>query len=740
MVGAQSTEAMFGGFQGAMLRSCFRVPGAADERGSDPAAGRAIVTPTTSGWGTEMKAKTMAGGPAIRISRLIKPATESELSLWGFQSFAAWGACVGAIAAGILAYLILNATKLDLGANLAQDFPVVESGFSDTAAVKRAEKIFYVLFYVFGIASAFAALRLRRFFEGRSLILFAVSALAIVLALEAFLQAAFQQKPEMIALALSVAAIFIPFVTRIRAQISIKGAPALQSIKLFEFGWIDAVLITALLALTLPASVQRLAGMAAANAHAVSYLVGPALYQFTDGLVPGRDFLSFYGYGPSYLFGQLLRADTNVLYLRYIGFVAACLAIYHLSAYWVLRDFFQSRALPFLLAVTFLVVCQFGDGEALSAPSALAIRYMFVFIASGILAHYLAQPSGRLLVAMSAVCAGSIFWNTETGIYTWAVGCAALSVRLFEKRWPWEIAAFTGLSIAILIALFVAAFGPAVLSMDFLHAFLAPIGLHSVSNWVGVTMNWRPGFGTIYQLILPAMAIGTIVSVAATWANWRSVERAYLLVLSLVALVFMAKWMNRSLDAVWQQNAFAYLAVCAWWCRSAFRVVLGQTTSQLAPALSLAATAAISVVVLLSAQDRQQSVPIGLRSYLQYPSIARLKLGRGAGEARISLDRSDIDLVNKVVPRDGRMLLLSDHDWLVLVALGRAPKSYFLPFRDTFSPEHVARSFAEADHFILERDATYQYDWLKEMSERILLDQFERTEESTRFVLYRRKS
>ncbi len=662
------------------------------------------------------------------------------MSLWRFQSFAVWGACVGAVAAGIVAYLTLSATKLDLGANLAQDFPVVHLGFADSAAIKRAEKLFYVSFYVFGFVSAFAALRLRKFFEGYSLILFYVSALAIVIALEAFLQDAFQQRFRMVALAVAVGAIFVPFVKRIPIHTSIKGDQECRSIDLFEFRWVDAALITALLALTLPLSVQRLAAEASANPHAVSFLVGPALYQFADGLVPGRDFLSFYGYGPPYLFGLVLRADANVLYLLYVAFVAACLAIYHLSAYWVLRDFFQSRALPFLLAVVFLALCQYGDGEAFNGPSALAIRYMFVFIATGILARFLVQPSAWLLAALSTVCAISIFWNTETGIYTWLVGCAVLSVRVLERRWPWEVAAFTGLSVVILSALFVAAFGSAVLSMDFLHVLLAPIGLHSVSNWVAVTMNWRPGFGTFYQLIFPAMAIGTAVSVAGTWAKCRSIERAYLLVLSLVALVFMAKWLNRSLDAVWQQNAFAYLAVCAWWCRSAFRAVLGRTTSLAIPALSLAATAVLSVAALLSAQDRQQGVTIGLRSYWQYPSIARLKLGRGAGKVKVSLDSSDVDLVNKVVPRDGRMLLLSDQDWLVLVALGRAPKSYFLPFRDTFSPEHVTRSFAGTDHFILDRGATYEYDWLKEMVERILLDQFERTEESTRFALYRRKS
>ncbi|QIP00018.1 hypothetical protein [Bradyrhizobium symbiodeficiens] len=674
------------------------------------------------------------------VLRLVRPITKSELGLWRFQSFAVWGACVGAIAAGISAYLILKAAKLDMGANLAQDFPVVQLGFADSAAIKRAEKIFYVLFYVIGGLSAFASLRLRKFFEGQSLILFHVSALAIVVALEAFLEDAFQQRLRMVALAVAVGAILVPFVKRIRTYTRIEGDEDVRPIAFFEFGWIDAALVTALLALTLPLSVQRLASEAAGNPHAVSFLVGPALYQFADGMVPGRDFLSFYGYGPSYLFEQFLRADPNALYLRYIGFVAACLTIYHLSAYWVLRDFFQNRALPFLLAFVFLALCQYGAGDAFAGPSSLAVRYMFVFIATGILARFMVHPSGWSLAALSSVCAVSIFWNTETGIYTWLVGCAALSARVLEKRWPWEVAAFTGLSAVILLVLFVAAFGPAVLSMDFLHVLLAPIGLHSVSNWVGVTMNWHPGFGTVYQLILPAMAIGTVVSVAATWAGCRNIERAYLLVLSLVALVFMAKWMNRSLDAVWQQNAFAYLAVCAWWCRSAFRAVFGRMTSQVIPALSLAATAALSVTVLLRAQDRQQSVTIGLRSYLQYPSIASLKLGRGAGQVKVRLDGSDIDLVNRVVPPDGRMLLLSDQDWLVLVALGRGPKSYFLPFRDTFSPDHVKRSFAGADHFILDRGATYEYDWLKDMVEQILSAQFERTDESTRFILYRRKS
>lgn len=687
-----------------------------------------------------MKIKVMAASPATSVLQIARPATESEISLLRIQGFAVWGACVGAIVAGFFAYLILNAARLGLSANLAQDFPVVEGGYAASAVVKRAEKIFYVLFYVIGGLSAFASLRLRKFFEGQSPILFYVSALVIAFALEAFLHDAFQQRLRTVALAAALGAIFIPFVKRIRIQTSARGEQERRSISLLEFKLADAAAIAALLALTLPLSVQRLASEAAADPHAVSFLVGPALYQFANGLVPGHDFLSFYGFGPPYLFGRILPADPNVLYLRYIGFVAACLAIYHLSAYWVLRDFFQSRLLPFLLAAVFLVVCQYGQGEALAGPSALAIRYMFVFIAVGVLARFMVRPSGWSLASLSTVCAVSIFWNTETGIYTWFVGCAVLSVRVLEKRWPWELAAFTGFSALVLCALFVAAFGPAVLSMDFLQVLLTPIGLHSVSNWVGVTMNWHPGFGTFYQLVFPAMALGTAACVAGTWAGYRSIERAYLLVLSLVALVFMAKWMNRSLDAVWQQNAFAYLAVCAWWGRSAFRIVLGRTTSQVVSIVSLTAMAVLSIVVLLNAQDRQQSVPIGLRAYLQYPSIARLKLGRGAGHVKVQLDDSDIGLANKAATRDGRILLLSDQDWLVLAALGRAPKSYFLPFRDTFSPDHVVRSFRGADSFVLDRGATYEYVWLKEMVERILADDFEPSETSTRFVLYRRKS
>jgi len=315
-------------------------------------------------------------------------------------------------------------------------------------------------------------------------------------------------------------------------------------------------------------------------------------------------------------------------------------------------------------------------------------------------------------------------------------------VRLLERRRFWEVAAFTGMSIVFLLALFVAAFGPAVLSKDFLYVFLAPLGLHSFSNWVAVILIWNPGFGTVYQIVMPAIAIATAVSVAGAWTGSRTIERAYLLVLSLVALVFMTKWVNRSLDAVWQQNAFAYLAVGAWWGRSAFRAAVGRTKSQLVPAVSLAAVAVVSVAVLLSAQDRRQTetMTIGLRSYLKYPSIASFRWKQSADPVKVALDASDVDLVNKVVPPGGRMLLLSDQDWAVLPTLGRAPKSEFMPFRDAFSRDQVIRSFAGADYFFLERGATYQYDWMKEMVDEILQEQFERSDESTRFILYRRKS
>ncbi|UPJ61048.1 hypothetical protein [Bradyrhizobium sp. 192] len=672
--------------------------------------------------------------------RLVKPITRSELELWRFQSLALWGACVGAVAAGLSAYLILNAAKPDLAVNLALDFPVVQSAVPNGEAVKRAEKIFYLLFYGFGAAVAFAALKLRKFFEGHSLVLFYLSSVIIITELHPFLRATFEPRFQALALTAMVAAGFIPFVKRFPTRIHINGDAESRPIGLFEFGWVDAVLIAALLALILPGDVQGMATRAAGGNHPVSYLTGPALYHFAKGLVPGRDFLAFYGYGPPYLLSRFLTADANALYCLYIRFIAGSLVIFHVSAYWVLRDFFQNRAMPFVLAFVFLALCQYADGDAFGGPSALAIRYMFVFIAVGILARLMVKPSGWSLAALSAVCAVSIFWNTETGIYTWAVACAALCVRLLERRRVWEVAAFTGMSIVFLLGLFVAAFGPAVLSKDFLYVFLAPLGLHSFSNWVSITLIWQPGFGTVYQIVMPAIAIGTAVSVAGAWTGSRTVERAYLLVLSLVALVFMTKWVNRSLDAVWQQNAFAYLAVGAWWGRSAFRAAVGRTKSQLVPAVSLGAVAVVSVAVLLSAQDRRQHVTIGLRSYLQYPSIASFRWKQSAGPIKVALDASDVDLVNRVLPPGGRMLLLSNQDWLILPALGRAPKSDFMPFRDMFSRDQVIRSFAGADYFFLERGATYQYDWLKEMVDQILQEQFEHSEESTRFILYRRKS
>jgi hypothetical protein len=216
-----------------------------------------------------------------------------------------------------------------------------------------------------------------------------------------------------------------------------------------------------------------------------------------------------------------------------------------------------------------------------------------------------------------------------------------------------------------------------------------------------------------------------------------------LIILSFVALIFLTKWANRALDAVWQQNAFAFLVILAWWARLATRAAAERIPSSQSVISLIGASSVAVIASLWSMQDRGlPDLKVGLRAYVQYPSIASaLWLRRTERDPiRVALDRSDVELVERYLRPGHPMFLAGTWDWLTLMSLGRAPKSYFLPLTDTFSPDHLSRSFKGADFvFVEEKDLGFTYTWLTEGFRCQLENDFERIDQSARFVLYKRK-
>ena len=664
---------------------------------------------------------------------------------------ALWGSLLGAAIASLAVYCLLEISQLSrtyLWQNLTTtQYPVLHD-YKESALIKSAEKSFYFLFYNFGVICAAAALRYLRNMERVPAYTFLIAAVLTISALHVLVAGITQQgRLSFSALLIIAAALYAPVWT-LRFEQRVTKEERRSSLAAFDskLRWTDGYVVIALALLILPLKIRYIAAESAGGNHPVSFLTGPALYALADGLLPGRDFLAFYGHGPSYLFRPFLNADPEAVYFRYVVFLSAIVFAIHVSCYFVLRDFFRDRALAGVATIALIFTYHFGAGSVFSGPSALPVRFALVFVLASVTVQAMTKPSSSLWLLLSGVVVGiSTFWNTETGVLMFVAVLAAYGAKeLYDRKLPWRLFSFIASAITTFLALSAGAFGFGALGVPYFASLVEPLRLHSAGNWVGIIMKWDPGSGYIYQIAAPAVAIATGLAalMGGRDAGAREDrERAYLVFFSIVALIFTANWINSSLDAVWQQNAFAFLIIGAWWARNALRGAYSYFPSRSGAATLVLTGGFFTLLVLWSISDRlQPNIKVGVNGYEDFPTAINVSRLLRSDDVPITvpLDASDLMLVNSLLKPGEPMLLLADLDWLVLMKLGRAPRSYFLPLRDTFSPDHLARSFDNAEYVFVDRGADFSYYWLKVAFQDRLQRDFQLVGESTRFLAYKR--
>ncbi|MDP2330658.1 MAG: hypothetical protein Q8M19_08190 [Reyranella sp.] len=667
-------------------------------------------------------------------------------------AIALWGALIGAVIASLAAYWLIEiseASRAYFGQNLAQ-YPVLDE-YKKSALTKNAEKTFYFLFYGFGVICAAAALHFRRALARTRAFTFLISASAAIPALHVLVAGTTQRSDiSFFALLVVAAALFVPaLVFRFGSGRQLADGVRQSSTIVFDprLLRIDGYVVIVLALLIIPLKLQFIAYESAYNSHPVSFLIGPALSALADGLLPGRDFIAFYGQGPSYLFRPFLSTDLAAVYGRYVVFLSAIVFAIHVSCYFVLRDFYRDRALACVTAIALIFTYHFGAGSVLMGPSALPVRFALIFVLAAVTVQAMTSSrSIRWLLLSGAIVGVSVFWNSETGVLMFvAVPVAYVGNEIFNRKFPWRIFFFIASAIATFLAVSAAAFGVDALSQPFFASLVEPLRLHSAGNWVGIVMNWEPGSGYIYQISAPAVAIATGMAALARGKDAEprlDRERAYLIFFSIVALIFTPKWINRSLDAVWQQNAFAFLIIAVWWARIALRGAYSYYPSKNGAATLIASGGIFALLMLWSIADRlQPNIKVGLKAYVEFPTAINLSRLFRSEDYGIDMlvDDSDFKLVNSLLKLREPMLLLSNRDWLVLMKLGRAPKSYFLPLDEIFSSDHLARSFDGAKYLFVDRDYKFPpYVWLKDDLQDRLQREFRLVGESTRFLVYGR--
>jgi hypothetical protein len=237
-------------------------------------------------------------------------------------------------------------------------------------------------------------------------------------------------------------------------------------------------------------------------------------------------------------------------------------------------------------------------------------------------------------------------------------------------------------------------------------------------------IEWVGGWHYLYNIIGPGTALATVGWVRAVVPAEQSPEArsrlSALCMLSVLALLMLSKFLNRSIVGAWHVDALCSVAVLAWWIRLGFASLPDRTllTSPLrfgTKSLAYLATAGLTLALLVTADDVRFPNHYALRAYVRYPSLLRSALA-AHHHACSELDcvgkriaQSDLDLIRDRTQAQARVAIFSPYDWAFLIDAQRPPKFTFLPSSFIFTRRQLADSIAGVDLLFLPREPSSQF-------------------------------
>ncbi|MCK1717897.1 hypothetical protein [Bradyrhizobium sp. 141] len=600
-----------------------------------------------------------------------------------------------AVAAALLGCAVAYVALLLLKNHLPAFQWNFDDAFDLTAAQKNCDackKAFYGSFFLCAPIAAAAALYTSHRSSG-SITLSTITAGLVYLALHA----ANDRSSFSIALIiLAVAAVTVGINRRANTYFPpVKSSTDIP----FAVGLIDLLPVAFLALLLIPSDLERVTSVVREESHKVSYFIGPALYGYTPGLIPGLDYHSHYGPALGWFFHLIMGDGWKSAAMRAVGLnIAITLAVY-IQAYLLLTYLVRSRLVAISI-VTALAVLAFSTTNHFYSPSAYPTRFPLLIVFVLAIGLHSADPKHPGWLIVSAIlCALSLLWQTEIGLFFLVTGtCVAAIAGGFLNYRNAFVFFITSIAAAILLCLLL--FGPRVLSLTFLIECFRPLVLYG-TGWGSAPIKWTLSWSMIYDL--PLQVIGCIT---VGWASVRLSRSSdsprdwfvagVLLALSMIGIALMIKWVNRTLDAVWHQNALPLVIVAAWWAhqftaawRPSFKKAVG------------AGAAVATIAALLFVQDKINPHPYGLRSYVYYPSL----LMRPFLSPSVETWQEDFSRITETETKfiqdnskpGERVLVIAMMDWAYLAQAHRAPEAYFMPLMVAFDEHYVDRSMSTAN-------------------------------------------
>jgi hypothetical protein len=536
--------------------------------------------------------------------------------------------------------------------------------------------------------------------------------------------------------------------------------------------WALSALLSALFGLALvgiigPYDIPTVASECNTELHVASYLIGPSLYYRAPGVVPGLDFESHYGIGHAYAFSYLVGSGGLQKTLeRYVVFLLVISLLYFISALLVLTDWLQSAWVA--LGIAAMLVFMSCQGLSYNGPSCWPIRHPFVFLFLYAAVRGV-ESAGFWWCVTAAVIAGlSIFWQTDVGLYTLASGVVLYGSGWLFLRTPiTRGVVFLAVGVATFFAINTTLFGPRVLSLIFVERLFEPLLLYA-TGFGNQLLNWDPGWGYWYNLIGPGLAIAS-VSVMLSLGNVREYGGyrpvLYAGTASLLGLALLFKWVNRSIDILWDLNGGLIIAVVGWWMWIAWHELASLVASTANPraarlrqfgliaAVGLLTCLAITLDYRLANPNYQggSSSPL-VRTCLWFQNF-RNPINAFYKNLEPDVRNSPIDpevseYLHRNTRRTERVAVICGADWNYLVDAGRAPRLYWLQLFLIHSPTLLDRCIKDLENS--ERVFVDRYAWndLKGVNPEVyrqvkfvIDNRFELIDNaSKRWDLYRRKT
>lgn len=479
-----------------------------------------------------------------------------------------------------------------------------------------------------------------------------------------------------------------------------------------------AIAIAVLALMLLPQSVNEIAARIGYEMHVVSFIIGPAIYSFGDGLLPGVDYYSQYSVGLPYLFSWLLGANADAAIIHYVELTIASMLLFYLGLTYLLKWLFLSWRWALGTSITVLVL-QFHTDRAFFDPSSYVLHYPLLVLTIAATAHWLRRgQTVASAILLAGALGASLFLNTETGLYQLV---AASSIGLFASRGKLSLLARAGgVCVGALLAfglLCAAAYGRGVLSAPFAAGLLQPFFLYG-GGFGGLAIDWRWQWHLLYNIIAPGAALITIAwgsfSLWRGCANGDGIARTGALTMfGMLGILMSFKYANMSFVALWLVNSIGFIVVLAWWLRQA--QLCYESDRLRFPGITIPGGAVVSwggafVALLLvsTAGDPRNPTSYALQSYLQYPSLLNAVLKNDMGGCRqlscaapLRVDRRDVELITRLVPDKQRAAVFGWYDWAYLIEARRASWFQFLPSHAIFTRPQLAAAAQTPEVFFL---------------------------------------